>query len=122
MPARLALSAFTVDAGVPGTIRGFVEVRAVSADCVTRVANNRAIVSPHNPLPKAMSLAVVLATLELDLLHSGDLCSLRDSSPEAVLEFRRNAFFESANSLKLESELHRGGHHFSLPVLRHLAE
>jgi len=68
-----------------------------------------------------MSLAVVLATLELDRLRLGDLCRLRDSSPEAVLEFGGNAFFEPANTLKLESELQRGVHHISLPLFRHAA-
>ena len=58
----------------------------MSADCVTRVSDDRAILSPHFPLPEAMSLAVVLATLELDLLRAGDLRGLRDRPPEAVLE------------------------------------
>ena len=106
MPARLALSAFAVDAGVPGAVRGLVEVCTVSADCVTRVADNRIIGGPHNPLPKAMSLPVVLATLELDLLGLGDLGSLSDGSSEAILELCRDALFEPSNTLELESKLH----------------
>ena len=86
MPARLALSAFAVDAGVPGAARRFVEVCTMSADCSTRAGHNRIISSPHNPLPKAMSLVVVRAALELDLLGSGDLGGIRDGSFEAVLE------------------------------------